>query len=198
MTDPSASAPALARALGRDAQRAAQQLGDDPDVAFVLQSKERQIADAIARRARHQLHRDRAAAGTPEPTGPFSAGPPAMPPVVPGQRSRCAATFTNRSPRSVARAFACRCDGARHWTTSPAPTCRGDARRIAPSSTRSRVTVPDDAALTRPYFSRASIQDARYTVRRIAALPCPRVRTPLVRGRPATTSTACRSRSAVR
>ena len=46
MTDPSASVPALARALSatRDAMR---QLGADPDVTLLLDVKERQIQDAI-------------------------------------------------------------------------------------------------------------------------------------------------------
>ena len=103
-------------------------------------------------------------AGTPEPTGPFSAGPPEMPPVVHGQSFEVRTAFTNRSPRSV-RAVGLSLEGASNWKFDRMPTPVGDASPNAPVVHTFSVAVPDDAELTRPYFSRQSIQDTRYSVR---------------------------------
>jgi hypothetical protein len=93
--DPSAVAPALARAL--TATRAAlSQLGADPDVRFMLGVKEQQIADAMHAALGISLTATAQPAGTPEATGPFNAGPPAMPAVVPGQSFEVRTVFTNR------------------------------------------------------------------------------------------------------
>ena len=102
--------------------------------------------------------------GTPEPTGPFSPGPPEMPPVVPGQTFEVRTAFTNRSPRQV-RAVGLSLEGAGNWKFDRMPTPVGDASPNVPVVHTFSVAVPDDAELTRPYFSRQSIQDTRYSVR---------------------------------
>lgn len=161
LTDPSAAAPALARALAAT-RAASSQLGADSEVKVVLGVKERQIADAIHAALGISLIAMAQPAGTPEATGPFNAGPPAMAPVVPGQTFEVRTTFVNRSPIEVKRARVA-LEGRGNWTISAvgAPT---DAPHNQPIGGKFTVTVPENAALTRPYFSRKSIQDARYTV----------------------------------
>src|SRR5262249_13690693 len=100
-TDPSASVPALARALAAT-RSATKQLGGDPDVAYVLTLKERQIADAIHTCLGVSLTAIAQPAGTPEASGPFNAGPVAMAPVIPGQTFDVRTTFVDRSPVEAA------------------------------------------------------------------------------------------------
>ena len=163
-TDPSASAPALARAL------AATRSVADAQGSAILTSHSRcsssalQIADAINAALGISLSAMAQPSGTPEPTGPFGAGPPEMPPVVPGQTFEVRTAFTNRSPRSV-RAVGLSLEGAGNWKFDRMPTPVGDASPNAPVVHTFSVAVPDDAELTRPYFSRQSIQDTRYSVR---------------------------------
>ena len=71
-------------------------LGADPDVRFMLGMKERQIADAMHAALGISLTAMAQPAGTPEATGPFNAGPPAMGAVVPGQTFEVRTMFTNR------------------------------------------------------------------------------------------------------
>ena len=132
--------------------------------------------------------------GTPEPTGPFSAGPSEMPPVVPGQSFEVRTAFTNRSPRSV-RAVGLSLEAAGNWKFDRMPTPVGDASPNAPVVHTFSVAVPDDAELTRPYFSRQSIQDTRYPYVSIRpTVPTPRMRST----RPSDTrSMVCRTSSAV-
>jgi LmbE family N-acetylglucosaminyl deacetylase len=163
MIDPSASAPALARALA--ATRAAQrQLGSDPEVASLLTVKEEQLQAAIRAALGVTFTAVAQPAGTQEPTGQFAAfaRPAAMPPVVPGQSFAVRTTFANRSPIEV-KAVRVTLEGKGGWAVQPGPSPR-DAANNVPVSNTFTVTVPQSAALTRPYFSRASIQDPHYTV----------------------------------
>ena len=165
--DPSAAVPALARALAAT-RRAAEGLGTDPDIRFVLDSKEQQIADAIHRALGISLTAIAQPAGTPEATGPFNAGPPAMPPVVPGQTFEVRTVFANRSRMNIGNS------AARIESTSRPQWSVGEPAGVKPLAAQTMsnqpiartftITVPEDAALTRPYFSRASIQDTRYTI----------------------------------
>ena len=166
--DPSAAAPVLARALA--ATRAALgQLGADADVRFVLGVKERQISDAIHAALGISLTAMAQPAGTPEATGPFNAGPPAMPAVVPGQTFEVRTVFANRGRievRSASVAVESKAGGP-NWTIAGAATSSPDPAQGAPKQPMVRtfmVTVPQNAPLTRPHFSRTSIQEARYTV----------------------------------
>jgi LmbE family N-acetylglucosaminyl deacetylase len=175
-TDPSTAVPPLARALA--ATRAAlEQLGSDADVKFVLGLKERQIADAIHAALGISLTATAQPGGTPEPSGPFNAGPPAMAAVVPGQTFDVRTVFANRgrlelqNVRTAIESTA----GSVPWAISeprspqPAPqaaasTPPATAAPNQPIVQKFTVTVPDDAPLTRPHFSRASIQESRYTI----------------------------------
>ena len=62
----------------------------------MLGAKERQIADAMHAALGISLTATAQPAGTPEATGPFNAGPPAMPAIVPGQTFEVRAVFTSR------------------------------------------------------------------------------------------------------
>jgi LmbE family N-acetylglucosaminyl deacetylase len=163
-TDPSAAAPGVARALA--ATRAAmEQLGTDPDVRFMLALKEQQMSDAMHAALGIVLTATAQPAGTPEATGPFNPGPPAMPPVVPGQTFEIRAVFVNRSPIEISnvRFGVMSSDISRDWTidlgSGPAPGAPNQ-----PAVRKFNVTVGDSSALTRPHFSRSSIQEARYTI----------------------------------
>jgi LmbE family N-acetylglucosaminyl deacetylase len=164
LTQPSAAAPALARALG--ATRAAvTALGRDPDVAFVLKIKEAQIQDALGAALGIDFTARAQRTGTKEPSGPFAAfaAPATMGAVVPGQAFEVRTSFTNPSsvPLTNVRVVVTADEG---WTVDGGATGENDARDNVPSMRTFRVTVPATAALTKPYFSRRSIQDARYVV----------------------------------
>jgi hypothetical protein len=146
MNDPSASAPALARALAAT-RAAAKGLAGDPDIVHLLLIKAEQIQQAID-----------ASLGIA-----FTAVAQVAGPLVPGQRFEVAAQFTNRSAISVtspAIALAAP-DG---WTVTSQGTTPARAAANEPIVLSFAVTAPDDARLTRPYFTRASIQEPRYTV----------------------------------
>lgn len=168
LKNPSAAAPALARAL--TATRRASALAADADVTDMLRVKEAQIQGAIAASLGIAFTAVAQRAGSAEPSGPFAA-PSAMPPVVPGQAFEVRALFTNRSPVAVTSpkiALA----APRGWTINavgavPLDAARGRPAGAAanePMTVRFAVTVPDDAPFTRPHFTRSSIQESRYTV----------------------------------
>ncbi len=198
MIDPAASAPAIARALAatRSAQR---QLGADPDVAFLLAVKEEQLQAAINAALSVRLTAVAQPAGTRIPSGEGAAfAPPvAMTPVVRGQSFEVRTTFTNRSAvdlTNVQVSLAGRGDWAarrQESGTSPRPgsdasvrdsgrsASSGDLGANAPLSATFGVTVPSDAAFTRPYFTRRSIQDPRYTVADSSQVDRPAAEPPL-------------------
>jgi len=164
MTDPSAAAPALARALA--ATRAAETaLASDSDVAYILRVKEAQIQEAIGAALGIAFTAVAQVAGTQEPTGPFAAfaPPAAMPPVVPGQPFDVKTLFTNRSAVAVnlPKITLAAQDG---WAVKTEGAAQARAAANAPIAQKFTVTVPDNAPLTRPYFTRTSIQEPRYAV----------------------------------
>ena len=165
--NPSAAVPALARALSAT-RRAAEGLGTDPDIRFVLDAKAQQIADAIHRSLGISFTAIAQPAGAPETTGPFNAGPPAMSPVVPGQTFEVRTVFANRGRMDVEN-VAVRIDsaGGPSWAVrerTGGKSLPAQTMTNGPIARTFTITVPQDAALTRPYFSRASIQDTRYTI----------------------------------
>jgi hypothetical protein len=145
----------------------------------VLGLKEQQIADAIHAALGISLTATAQPGGTPEPTGPFNAGPPAMAAVVPGQTFEVRTVFANRSRleiKNVRTAIESKAGSARWAVSEPgspkpaaqadpgAPKPKAEAAPNQPIVRKFTVTVPDDAPLTRPHFSRASIQESRYTI----------------------------------
>jgi LmbE family N-acetylglucosaminyl deacetylase len=161
MTEPAASAPALARAL--TAVRAARkQLGTDADVNDVLAIKAEQVQDALTASLGIAFTVVARPAGVEEPRGPFGGGPLPMPPVVPGQTFTVKAQFTNRSrvPVTLNRVTLEGSAGA----NVPPRTTPAAAASNAPIAHDFTVTVPENAPLTRPYFRRASVNDSRYEI----------------------------------
>jgi len=168
LTDPLAPAPALARALAstREAIRLA---GRDPDAANLLSIKERQIADAMHAVLGVRLEAIAQPAGTAAPAGPFS-GPPAMPPVVPGQTFIVRATFAALARAGTALTPVLKMDASPQWEVTPdASPPTSDPVSVR----RFSVTVPKNEAATRPHFSRSSIQDAVYTTTDASAMHSP-------------------------
>jgi LmbE family N-acetylglucosaminyl deacetylase len=169
-TDPSSSAPSLARALAAT-RTALAQLGADPDVKFLLELKAQQIADAMHATLGIHLTAVAQPAGTPESTGPFSPGPPAMAAVIPGQAFEVRTVFAGRGGTSIAPGrIALASNGGPSWKIADsaaaktiAPSGGGAPTTAEPVVRKFTVTVPDDAPLSRPNFARASIQDSRYT-----------------------------------
>jgi LmbE family N-acetylglucosaminyl deacetylase len=163
MRDPSAAAPALARALA--AARAASALEADPDAVEMLRTKEAQIQDAIAASLGIAFTAVAQPAGGGEPAGPFAAfaAPSAMPPVVPGQTFEVRTTFTNRSAVAVT-APKITLTAQRGWSVSAAGALPALAATNEPVALKFAVTVAEDAPLSRPHFARSSIQEPRYTV----------------------------------
>ncbi|MGB2715125.1 MAG: PIG-L family deacetylase [Vicinamibacterales bacterium] len=159
--NPATAVPALSRALTIVA--AARSRLQDPDARFMLEVKDRQIRDAIHASLGVTLTATAQPSGTPEATNPF-AGPATMGPVVPGQTFETRVTFLNPSRVPLKNvAFAIEYEGAKAATAPPASPV-ADSRPNEPIAHKFSFTVPEDADLTRPHFSRASIQDARYTV----------------------------------
>ena len=165
-TDPSAAAPALARALAASRAAHAQLGAADADVGFVLGVKEQQIADAIHAALGISLTATAQPTGTPDATGPFNAGPPAMPAIVPGQKFEVRAVFVNRGrlavtgPRFGVRGN----DSKSDWGIGGLGAPSEAAEPNRPIVRKLSVSVPENATLARPHFSRASIQEARYAV----------------------------------
>jgi len=164
MTDPSAAAPALARALAAT-RAAAKALASDSDVAYMLRVKEAQIQEAIGASLGIAFTAVAQAAGTEEPAGPFAAfaSPAAMPPVVPGQPFEVKTLFTNRSAVAVTSPKITLA-AQNGWTVKAEGAAPARAAANAPIALEFAVTVPDNAPLTRPYFTRPSIQEPRYAV----------------------------------
>ena len=101
-------------------------------------------------------------AGTQEVQGPFNPGPSAMAPVVPGQTFDVRTAFVDRSPVEATQVRVT-LKGHGNWSVAGESTS-ASAKPNQPVSGKFTATVPADAALTRPYFVRTSIQDPRYTL----------------------------------
>ena len=161
-TKPAAAAAPLSRALALVRKSLA--AAPDEDVALVLRRKEQQIEDAMDAVLGISLTAVAQPAGTPESAGPFNAGPPPMSPVTPGQRFDVVATFVNRSEAEV-RDVRVALESAEQWpAASNGPAVTAIAASNDPIARTFSVTVPANAALSRPYFSRGSIQDPRYEI----------------------------------
>lgn len=160
-TEPSAAVPALARAL-RATRIATAELGTDPDVGRLLTLKERQIADAIHASLGVRFTAIAQPTGIQDATGPFNAGPVAMAAVTPGQTIDVRTVFVNRSPVDVT-SVRVMLQAKGSWSVK-GEAAQADAKPNQPVSGTFTVTVPDNAPLTRPYFARKSIQEARYTI----------------------------------
>jgi LmbE family N-acetylglucosaminyl deacetylase len=173
MDNPSATLPALARGLAAT-RIAAGQFSADADAVQILHVKEQQFADAINTALGIDFTAIAQPAGASEPTGAFAAfaPPPTMEPVVPGQSFDVTLRFTNRGSVDVDVTHIEITHGAVAGTTAGSaavPTLKRDQTltRTLP------MMVPSTAAVSRPYFSRASIVENRYTISDPASLHRP-------------------------
>jgi LmbE family N-acetylglucosaminyl deacetylase len=159
--DPSSCVPALVDGL--KATRAALRVGSiaaGADAAFILRIKEQQFQDAINAAMGIELTAVAQPANVPEPTGPFASFMPAptMGPVYAGETFEVRADLASHGGRVTVTPPAITLKTATGWNVSPLP---GPANANA----RFSVTLTDAAALTsKPYFSRQSIADSRYTL----------------------------------
>ena len=166
MQNPSASVPALARGLAAT-RRAIDGLRAEPEAVFILQVKEQQFMDAI--NAALGIDFDAIA----------SAGP-----VVPGQSVDVRAALTNHAAVDIELRELTLLAGAGgpDWRL-PA---NGDAPvRLGLNQTARHTftaTALPGARLSRPYFERESIADARYAIRDASQLFKPAA-TPSLRAR---------------
>jgi LmbE family N-acetylglucosaminyl deacetylase len=176
LTKPSASASALARALGLLRRAIGETM--DEEVAFVLRAKERQATEALDAVLGIALTAVAQPAGTQAPAGPFNPGPAAMPPVTPGQRFDVNVTFVNRSSVEV-RDVRIALESPERWPSTPDTSAPAAAAENNPIAQTFQVTVPQTANVSRPYFSRSSIQATRYDVSDAGALHKPYADPPL-------------------
>ncbi|MPZ16640.1 MAG: PIG-L family deacetylase [Luteitalea sp.] len=164
-TDPSASVPALVEGLQatRAALRAA---AAEPDARFILEIKEAQFMQAINAALGLDFTAMAQPAGIPESTAssaPFTPQP-TMPPVVPGQRFDVLTTLTNRGRLSISPTEIT-LTTAPGWNVTNGPAKLGSLGMNETASQGLSVRLSDDAAITsRPYFSRESIAESRYTI----------------------------------
>ncbi len=167
LTDPAAAVPALTRALEAIGAALAH-AGDDPDVRYILEAKRRQIEEAVHAALGLSLTAVAQALDAPAESGPFGPNPALAGPVVPGDRFDVRATFVHRSPLAL-KNVQIEVDGTdgRAFVTMAPRSPVAEARRDVPMAARFPIAVPDTGWLTRPHFSRTSIQDARY----VAAIP---------------------------
>ena len=161
-TDPSTSVPALVRGL--EATRRARQALTDPEIAHLLSVKESQFTDALVAALGLELTATAQPAGLSDPTGPFAqfASPPTLDAVTGGQAVDVRVTIASRSARPVTIAGAALTGpGATHVEVDRAS---GTVQGTTAISTRASMVVPQAAPPTRPYFSRRSIGETRYTL----------------------------------
>ena len=173
MENPSAIVPSLARGLSTT-QRAIRASESEPELLFVLRVKEQQFMDAINTALGMALTAVAQPAGLEEPAGAFAAfaPPPAMGPVVPGQTFEVRAALTNRSRTAVTNPQIALDTRGGFDIGGDAPE-RSALNYNESAVRRFTVTVAQDASLSKPYFSRASIQDSRYEVHDRAELHRP-------------------------
>lgn len=182
---PQSIAPALAQGLG-----AARSLIDrmrsenlaEPgksDVLYELNAKQDQFEHALAEALGVSLQ----AAVTVEREGqrpsPFAQAGPTFSTAIPGQTFAVRADLVNQSPEALAvDSIALAASDGKAWQISG----RGDIPKALPArgeaQARFSVTIPSDAALTRPYFTRPDetqpyydLADARY--RNLSFAPYP-------------------------
>jgi LmbE family N-acetylglucosaminyl deacetylase len=160
LKDPSASVPALARGLAAT-RKAIARLTSEPDAVFILDVKERQFVDAINAALGIELQATAQPPGSPEGA--------AMGPVVPGQQIEVHAALTNRGTTNIQPTEISLINGDT-WSAQAATPV---SSLLAFNQTARRTftaTVPERAPLARPFFERASIAEARYTIRDAAQL----------------------------
>lgn len=163
--NPAATVPALARGL-RATREAIDRFASEPDAVFILKIKEQQFQAAIDAALGVAFEAVAVPANTPEPSGEFAmfAPAPTMAAPVPGQTFDVRAVF---SPRGGAVTLdGIRLEAGSGWTITPGPPPPGALATNAAAAQKFTVALGPDVALSsKPYFTRDSIRDSRYTLR---------------------------------
>jgi LmbE family N-acetylglucosaminyl deacetylase len=161
--NPAAAAPALARGLA--ATRRARELAREPELQFLLDVKARQFEEALTAALGLHVTATAVPAGAAEPTGPFAAfaPPPTLDPVAPGQTVDVRVVAANQSAVPVLVETATLV-GLPDLRVSVPIAAGSPLLQPSPLSVRATLTVPPAAPATRPYFSRESIAETRYTL----------------------------------
>ena len=165
VANPSAVVPALADGL-KLTRDAAKSLAAEPDAMFVLGIKERQFQDAINAALGLAFTAIAQPAGLPEPTGMFAmfAPPPAMPAPVPGQSFEVRTRLTNRAPIDITP-IEIVLETEKGWTAQKGQGSVTALKYNESATQRFNVALAADVALSsRPYFTRKSIREDRYTL----------------------------------
>ena len=168
LADPSAAVPALARAVVAVTNAIILE-NEHLDVKAALVVKRRQIFEAIHAALGISL------TAIAQPEGASQAGASGgeavpMPPVVPGQPFNVRVTFVNPSSIEATRVMIVLDAKDISVSIRGGSTTATDAGRNQPI-VQTFTTALGESHLTRPHFSRASIQDARYTVADAAVMP---------------------------
>jgi LmbE family N-acetylglucosaminyl deacetylase len=166
MADPSAAVPALADGL-RLTRQVIGTSASEPDVLFVLKIKERQFQDAI----NAALGLELTAFADPNPKSAPATGrggrgaAPTMTAPVPGQMFGVTVQFANRGSSPIGPAgFELRTERGWH-AGQPMIVVTPGLVRSQVAVTRFPVTIAPDALIsTKPYFSRSSFTENRYTL----------------------------------
>ena len=191
ITDPSAAVAALVDGL-RLTRQVIEKSASEPDVLFVLRIKERQFQDAISA----SLGLELTAFADPSPAPPAAGrggrgggrgAAPTMTAPVPGQTFGVSAQFANRGGGAIQLAGSgngIQVRTARGYSVATAQPITGDAATLDRGQTASvffAVSVAPDASITtKPYFSRSSFTENRYTLSDASSFGRPFSAAPLV------------------
>ncbi len=166
LQQPDAAVPALARGLA--ATRAAlETLSTEPDAVFVLRIKEQQFQEAIQAALGLSLTAGARPRDYEDPQGRFAffARPPTLEPVTPGQSFGIRAQLVNPSGVEIVLDEIA-IEAGDGWSISAAEASPASSLgRNAVARRDFTATVAEDAPLSRPYFARDSIREARYAVK---------------------------------
>jgi LmbE family N-acetylglucosaminyl deacetylase len=166
LQDPAATVPALAEGLAATRTALDRLAGADPVARFLLQVKAQQFQDAINAALALKVVALAQPAGVPDPTGPFAEflPPPTMAAPVPGLTFEVRTRVTNRGTVAITpTAITLETDPG--WTVTPGEGTLAPLETNASAVQRFTVTLAPNVPLrSRPYFTRASIQEARYTL----------------------------------
>ena len=169
---PDTIAPALANGLSDTRALLAKVAASDlpepgkSDVAFELRAKENQFENALAAALGISLH---AAVGSPTPSlgtrSPFAGVSPTFAIAIPGQSFAVQVDVLNQSPEALhLDAVQVESSDGKAWKIAPPP----DIAKSLPAGEQARlrfeITAPADAALTRPYFTRADEEQPYYNL----------------------------------
>jgi LmbE family N-acetylglucosaminyl deacetylase len=161
---PQSIAPLLAQGLDAARKLAARAEADRlDDAAFELRAKEDQYENALA--AALGLSLDTIVSPETQNRGLFSGPVQTFTIAVPGQSFHVGVDLFNGGPESVeVKAIKVAASDGKAWTIAPLGEQPASVGARGWKEARFAVTVPADAAITRPYFTRASEEQATYTL----------------------------------